>query len=305
MKKLIIGFLLSALCISIVGCENTEKKLYEKYKTLIDALESNDYSTATDEFYAINTDTNIQEVTYGEWYPLPSYEENGIESIAIYKNGDCVLNDHYSYTWSLDHVWDNSIELGINTEEKKEFLIRVYKNPDMGYHYMYLERVNGATTSEIIASFYKAEEYTVIDITEDNWNDYFEPFETIKVFRTSVGKFSSFNIERGYKLKDEYEAKLRVDISNLTYDHTSTLIHGLCTVDIEKETYELGEIKSKNENGGLDVTMLSHYLGNDKYSYRFVHSNLYIDELPEDEVFYNIDFKITRMEGKIFLFKDN
>ncbi len=321
MKKLVIGFLVSVLCLGVVGCGSTEKKLYEKYKTLIDALEAEDYLTAVGEIYAMaqgndnqkdeeqseeekkkaEMEAAMKEVSYGEWRPMPYDEEKGIESIVMNEDGTCTINGD-SFNWLVKDSWENSIRFDINGEANMEYRVRVNKNTDMGYHYMYLERMTSDSSSETVASFYKLGEYTVVDITMDNWKDYFETTERIELSRNSFDEVTSFNVHHRYSLKDEYQDRIRTELSEVAIEYVYTYVRGMCTVDIENETYELGDITYTSKDRSTSTsTMGSYYIGDDKYSYGFGYSSFYVDEFPEDEVNYNVDFEMIRMKGQIFL----
>ena len=134
MKKYIVFLITIIMAISIISCGGSSNKetepsigdqMYEKYKTIIDKLEGENYDGAIEEIQAMKPAPTVQEVeitadNFFDYYDIVYWENqidrdaNGkITSISRVDDWfDFMLKDEYL----LDTDQDNSVEIGVTCE---------------------------------------------------------------------------------------------------------------------------------------------------------------------------------------------
>lgn len=137
MKKYLALLLMIIMAVSIIGCggntaqepeQATEPEpsigdqMYEKYKTIIDKLEGENYDGAIEDIQAMKPAPTIQEVeitkdNFYDYYDIV-YEEDGIErdsdgKIVAIDKSDRYFSFKLKDEYSLDDNEDNTIAIGV------------------------------------------------------------------------------------------------------------------------------------------------------------------------------------------------
>lgn len=243
MKKLITLLLTATICLSLCACGKSEA--VKNVETLITAigevtLDSEAAIIAAEEAYAALTAEEKEQVGnhslltdareelrrqeyYGEWTTIP----NG-NVLTLDANG-------YDHTWTLT---DNGISLTDQVD-----LVKVD-------HGDYIQLVGEYENGERIALI-RTEHLTTrdIEITIDNWQDYFYIEETVERY------FDEFGEEKGYVI--HYDFRVNPEYANYlaTFNDNELLVeyrteHSGIYVNIDPETleYTLGETEWQGGN---------------------------------------------------------
>ena len=134
MKKFMALLFTIIMAASIIGCgSNTNKEpepsvgdqMYEKYKSIIDKIEGENYDSAIEEIQAMKPAPSVQEVeitkdNFFDYYDIV-YRENNIErdsdgKITTINKWDNLFNFRLKDKYTLDSNQDNTIVIGVTSE---------------------------------------------------------------------------------------------------------------------------------------------------------------------------------------------
>ncbi len=235
MKKIISLILALVMCLSLAACASEEDKAFEAANAL---LEAGDYDGAIAAFTAIG---RYQEITdkiaqakqmksdaemgflYGMWMNTTSSEHLifGEDGIVIYGSNTESYNWPYSMEEGVIRI-DGMITIRLNVSETDGCTHLTGDNFD----------------------FIREEDYAKfgpqpVEITMENWSEYFELRETPNVHINDFGEIVGRDHSYGIFLKDEYYNRLAdnyeaVNVNfELTYDEAC-----FKATDYNKETFD-------------------------------------------------------------------
>ena len=134
MKKFVALLLATIVAVSIIGCgSNTNKEpepsigdqMYEKYESIINKLEGENYDGAIEEIQAMKPAPVVQEVkitpeNFFDYYDI-EYRENNIErdsdgKIVTINKWDNLFNFKLKDEYTLDFDQDDPIAIGVTSE---------------------------------------------------------------------------------------------------------------------------------------------------------------------------------------------
>lgn len=242
MKKMICMFLAFLICIMFSACGSDDistESNGSKVDSIID-LNSKEKFKGEKEFL---------EKVVGKWTFCSDekYNKSGINTIEIFDNYTLNFDDK-KYEWDFhssinsnskkqyDGLDFNKIEIDVfeNDELCNQFKISKFYEDDE-YHFLTF----GA--SQIYAN---NNDFTIIDITLDNYQEYFELKDYFVPHKDKFGDFvDSFDFSRELTIKDEFKVFDRY--STIEFKGTeSTSIYGF-EFDKSNETYKLLELLTK------------------------------------------------------------
>ena len=82
-------------------------------------------------------------------------------------------------------------------------------------------------------------QYTIIELTVENWDTYFEVVEVAYFLENAFGEAYRLHIQHYYKLKDEY-SKMSGTETNIAIQYSYTMGYRECIVDFENKDFTLG-----------------------------------------------------------------
>ncbi|MBE6978381.1 MAG: hypothetical protein E7438_07130 [Ruminococcaceae bacterium] len=245
MKKYFALILALALALSLCACEST---------TLDTNHDDNDTPATTEA--TVPSEPAEPEIPnlnmfVGTWKRFTESSLNPNESFTLNANGT-MLKDGKTYTWTATETPQSylyEMEISVKYEDTDAFTIRLQRTPDDTY------MANFRNSGNVMGSgtdFYRDEDYTVVELTEDNLLDYVESrvefeYETDKDGYTQ-GTYRKLYI--GFKDTVGYPSYGNANfISTTTYQEV--------TFDAKPDGYTLGEVKNVYTNLSINGVWLT------------------------------------------------
>lgn len=306
---------------------------YEKYDALIEAIEANDFERAYNELVKFANEAEgvsmpTQDEQYaelaknavGEWI---TFDEDVTDATALVINEDGTgTYGEDSFTWAVDYGSDESFSIKclVNGIEFKYYIsFTKYEDERVWRCQTFLVEVQDeyswTTTHEdedTYFSRYNKDVLEIIDITAENFNDYFEVRPEFFWNENEFGEAEGWGRSAYVFLKPEYAERLAMDDTEIKFQYTGKLVYYYCDVDLENRKVEIGDAISGRDKEDVDETS----------SFRMYPS--YEDRFPEEYAIYSIwmyagngyfggdmhdfvtefeDFNIERAAGQLILTK--
>ena len=294
MKKALSLILALVMCLSLCACGGGEQ---------------NNTTEGQNNAPSVEVPKELQEQISGDWAVVNPYD-GAPQYINVFE-GTMLAVDDMKYDMRYEgesrfSVWADDNYLGditLRTEpngniymtadvanygDYPSFKEDCYK---LGYDYVG-EDVPGTEES--------APQYTTVEITMDNWQDYFE----LKAFhdfqKNGFGELEG--VMTIFLLITKDGIVCNRDECSITIERTITRETKSVTVDVNSETVIYGETTESKTGDPVVVTMnnASHWLGGDyDYYYGDCLDRNYIRNLAGDEVWVVTDINILRIAGSL------
>ena len=319
-KRIFALVLVCVMCLGLFACSSKEADLYNKYKDIIDALEAEDYESA---YYALvdladkaETDENgettpettdpaieaFKAATVGTWIPSAwDAHEDGAVSFEITADGKLVMGDE-TYPLEVEYEYADSVDYKINDGDTKLYSFDIYLEDDGVYSASLSRYLEDEGYYESIGTYYLESQYIKVELTADNFSDYFEESEEYVVLNeNSFGETTSFWVNRDMVLKSEY-SKVNTELSSVALEYSYVTNYYTYTANIENTTYEFGDaVEGYEASEGSSVVTFDDYNGENNDEYGFEFDSYYISD-SEGTEWVNSDFGIVRIQGTIYIF---
>ena len=333
MKKFLAFALVLVMCLAITSCGASEKEeLYDKYEKVIEALEDKDYEEAVGEIYELyqkdeeetedgkwggskddedeteeeKIDPEIEAMKAaipGEWIPTTyAVEDKGLTNMTFNEDGTVTVNDE-SYTWEIKDMYSTYGNISIKTGDTDVYTLSFSKYDDGSYRIGFNEYVD-ENSSNYIGEFYRAADYTKLEITAENWDNYFEIIETSEISKNAFGEAEEIYVNFDMVLKEEY-GKVNDSISKTVLEYSYKDIRVKYSADLASGSYTMGGVVddyADSEPYTSTTTLYNMHYEDDVQRYGMDYGSIYIDEFPEDEVWINKDFSIIRLVSTIYVY---
>lgn len=334
MKKFLAFALVVVMCLSITACASKKEKLYDKYEKLIEALEDEDFEGAMKEVIELyekaedETDDNIwgnggigngdgddgedevdpeveamKAALPGEWIPTIYYaEEEGCTAFVLNEDGTTTINGE-DYTWEISNMSSSYGSINVNSGDTKVYSLEISKYEDGSYGINIYEPVDEYSSTHI-GRFYRAADYTKLEITKDNWDDYFEIIERSYVNKNDFGELTSITVDFDIVLKEKY-GKVNGELSKTVIEYSYKDILVKYSADLEDGSYKkVGVVEGYEDSEPYTSTANLYNISyeGDVYRYGFDWEWFTIDVFPEDEAWINKDFQIIRMISEVYVY---
>ena len=328
MKRVCAVLLLVAVSLSLWACGQADPRI-EKYETIIHNLENGNYQAAIDlienmaqqngggantNATAVPTEPTKPGLTpeqlawkadaVGTWIPDEVASKAGHTGFSVKADGTCVV-DGKDYTWEIGHSSKNNTQITVLDGEKKAYMLQLSINGSYGYKraslFTYTD-ANNAQGGE--GTYYRNEDYTVVEITNDNWQDYFELKEVVNAEKNAFGEHDKLRSQNGFRLKDaESVVNGALSSGGVEYKYVSACLD--VTVDFEKMTYTTSETRnSANHNSTAEAGYYTDPKGAQYYGVSiggFVASGL--DKNQVSTVWRPTNIEILRVQCTLYLVK--
>lgn len=273
MKRIAAFLVVAALSLSLCACQSG---VDPKYQAVIDQLENGNYQNAIDliegmaqtdkdEHSGNTSDENKEEEddtasgltpeqsawmekVVGTWLPDKYATEAGHTGVAVKQDGTCTV-DGKAYTWKMGNASTTNAWLEVWDGQNKLYGLQISINADYGYMraslFQYTGEHNSASTE---GAYYCAEEYDVIEITSDNWQEYFELKEVVATNKNAFGEVDRFFSVTYFRLKDSYgTVNAALSFGGTEYQYVSTCQD--VTVDLTNMTYTpVGDVRNTSDS---------------------------------------------------------
>lgn len=308
MKKTISLLLALVLCLSLCACG-------------ADSVSPTESHTKNNNNSIVNTDNEELALYYGEWkeYLLPEHSHHGIATIIIEEAGVCYL-DSVKYEWKYEQdcltIWEGDVSIGylhLIVESNGDIYLDCgidgggeglsYK---IGFQYAEDNTAN-TEQEETNSTEQTTPNYTVVEITTDNWSDYFEFKEDYSYFEDVFGGYGSMQIYYLLAIKDNIQ--IYEELSNVAVECSYTTDYRKLEIDPETKTYKWSDTGKYAEDKTSVSSMYSFsgHPGDDE------HKSYYAAEialtLPQGNTLivdshYKYNFNVIRIEGSIAIIEE-
>ncbi len=333
MKRIGALFLAGALCLSLAACSSAGK-----YDDLIQMLEDGNYSGAIDYIEELegsnsgdlliggdlvidgdaadNNDQNADPETEtllqamsGDWICTEATEDYP-QAVTFRADGTCSI-DSTEMTWKQGGTSyfraDSVLALTIREGETDCYTMDVIQadSGELAFKlYCLQQQSSGFGTVSLSGPNYIAKNaYDMVDLTTDNWQEYFEWTEETTSETNAFGDLSYLATTYRLTLKQEYYDRLSkyakaTGAAEISYTHHISYV----TVDKENKAYTIGALMHTG-TGDSNVTDM---VKNDKYcgfSYSdcMVHN---LDDPNETFCYHPVDTSLERIRGTLHLLKN-
>ena len=335
MKRLAAILLVAALSLSLCAC--AQEKLDPKYQAIIDNLENGNYQNAIDLIENMATldkgennennnggnsggeameDSNKQpelsqdQIAWkakvvGNWFADSRATEAGHTGFVVKEDGTCTL-DGKNYTWKMGNASETSAWVEIRDDQAKVYGLQFSNYADYGYKratlFEYTSEHNSTSTDGV---YYCTEEYIVVEITTDNWQEYFEIVEVCNGVKNAFNEINDFACVTLFRLKESC-GKVNSAISHGGTEYQFISACQDVTVNLSDMTYvPTGEIRNTSEHSSVSEWRSSTDGNNNPYYGITIGSFRAYDVNKEltDTVWRPTNIQIPRVEGTLYIIK--
>ena len=153
-------------------------------------------------------------------------------------------------------------------------------------------------------------QFVTVELTLDNWQEYYELVETPNFQKNAFGEVEGFGVSVELRMKEEYQ-QLLVSIENGAIEYQRQYAVVGCQVDMEAETYQLLDVYTIREDifTGMDNLSRSHSVGGGTYleegptneAFIPVFAEQYGASGPYDQSLhgYPVNIEVTRIQGTL------
>lgn len=324
MKRVITLLLVAALSLALCACGLLPNNKYQKYETIIDNLENGNYDNAialienmaqqssgseseTDPTEPALTPEQIawQTNAVGTWTPNENAVKDGHIGFVIKADGTCTV-DGKNYTWAIGNASETGARIDVRDGQVMAYELHISVNENYGYKQASMNvYMNENSIQSTTGTYYRSEDYTVVEITSENWQDYFEVKEVIKLQENSFGEVDEFWGYTYFRLKDT-SAAVNSILSSVAMEYSSVSTCQDITVDLTNKTYmPVGEVKNTSDNNS-DTELSSSVDCNGERYYgaglaSFCAND--VDKNTTDTVWRPMDLQIHRVLGTLYIVK--
>ncbi len=314
--------------------------LYEKYEDLIEALEDEDYDDVMKEIEDIfseedddgedgDTDRNdggdimdtetaedpsdkyawTADIIPGTWTYYDYDTESNI-AFTVREDGTCEIFGT-SYEWTLGNVRDYEdpityFEINITDGDAVPYQVYYRYDSDNERWYTYLygyDHENGYYAS-VSNSAYDVDEMTVVELTVDNWYDYFEYTETITPSFNAFNELSDVSYSQRFTMKSEYADRYYSTLSSYAMEYS--YIYGGYYVSVDTSTYDItvNEVGYVNyeRSSSISSGFSTDYLDDDSRGYYVYINSSYISDFDNGYCSIYTDIMIDRVVATLYFF---
>ena len=221
MRKIFALICVFTLLFTLSACSSSEAELYEKYKDVILALENNNFDGAVNKIENLESERNQnlsstesalskeetfwQQEIVGKWIPDEDATAEGYTGLVINSDKTCTANGE-NYTWTVTYANETNAEIDLYKDKEKKCKLFFSLNSKRGYKRATIGMYQDEYYAPNLKGAYFAEEdYTVVNITKDNWQEYFEIKPVLKDFDfETIGYLSYLGAVLSYVDTEEY-----------------------------------------------------------------------------------------------------
>ena len=247
MKRIIILLLVLSMSLTLVACsgdgidtviEEADKLLAEgDYVAALDTL------NAADEYSKLIAKINATRLSQLQ------AEKGNILGTWINTEGTTMVTFRDDFTGTITNL-DNNIEQTLDYEVTNDGRIYVTYPYNMKLSIAQEDNIvklvnETATTTFVTEADYVLFAPEIIELTLDNWQDYFELREAIDLYSNEFGELQHFSIGYGLFLKDEFIPRLK-NLENVSFELEAERFFRTVEVDEASGAYTTGDALDYN-----------------------------------------------------------
>lgn len=319
MKKIVALLLVVGLCLSLSACGTSKyETLYKKYQPLIDALENDDFEDAYQELLSYQNGTATEdtgegekddsaqkELVLGEW--LTTREESEVKNVVFDK--DNVTIDGAKYTYAIGDIYTaENFRVRVMEGDGLKYQLAMEKQSDTGLWQLSVTVPQGNGSFSYIASgLIRLADYTVVEITKDNFETYFELVEERTESKNSFGEVTTVYFTE-YWVSKAGTDRVNMSMSNVALEYTYLAVDRKGHYDGTSKAYTLGDVTYTYNDGGVltSTTQMGDIWADGEFRYYGVNiqSRSFDDFGNEESIYCREDITLTRVQGTLYLQKN-
>lgn len=330
MKRIIALLLAALMLLTLASCgkeeekESKKEKLYKKYSDIIDCLENEDYAGAKSYIDRLASDESNgggegegedegpseseqrwSADIIGEWIPDSYGVENGNGTFSFSETSCIIDGERCDWRLETEYITDNYATVYVSLDGVDEYQLSFSYSADSGVKRMSaMKKTENGEMISMNGSFYCLSQYTVIELTVDNYEEYFEWSERSSTGENAFGETESFSLRHYLTLKDEY-MPVNVSLSNVAVEYSYVSICHEAEVDLSAMTYKMvGEEKNRTDTQTSTTTMGSIYHEGEADEYGLSIGGFSLNDLTESNVgtvWYTDERQILRLQGTVYV----
>ncbi len=312
MKKLISMILVAALCLSLACCksDDAENPTHETE----DGVGS--------VFPVTEPDNAPKKSTWSERIPGEYRDPINDNRFVLNADGTCTIEGG-NYTWKITDsddshatvdVFDGNmavyqISLSACVSEGVESLSAGVpcslseENSFLRCGFGKVDESGSARPGK--GQFYNTEDFYVIELTPENWLDYFEFVEECNFYYDDAEEVERIYFTSRYQLKEEYRNVFSYISRDIFIYYNTRLIDRMFTVDTDNKTYQWGEIVETRDDLYTETGRIAYFsLDSGSAFFGFMVSEFGVTHFPTDKVTYR-EYLVTGFSGTIYSFRGN
>lgn len=284
MKKLMALLLAIALCLCLAACGGDDKPSADGDKP--NQTQGNDPAA------------EIKESLAGKWLPHGYTRGENSDKLADFREDGTVVIGEKTLTWE---IVEESV-VYINDGEERLYQAELTAPENGQPSFLRLHRFKTATTTTVWCEYYKESDYTKLEITAENWQDYLEVREFPVVVKDSFGEVSKIEVYRALVLKESYGA-VCPQISDMTVEYSTKRIGYHVTADKTTGEYTIGEVADTHDNWSANTnTMVASTLNAAENRFGIGLETVFIDKFPESTVDIRSELTVLRIAGTLYTY---
>lgn len=257
MKRILLGMLVAGMCLVLGSCNKEAEQEPQPYEALIQYMDAQEYENAYEELlkFAPEKESDLEiyenkrQSVIGTW---TSVSDKNRESFVLQDDGICVMGEHeleWNVRWG-DLEGDSKIEVDVKFE--KEAICRLFFEwePDYQMYSMrmglYEEDGTCELDAEDTAYYYNEEKIEFVEITEDNFWDYFEVHAFPKWYRSAWGEVFDASYKTCFCLKNDYAQNLLIRENEAVFEYKAKQCVNDMKVDFENQIMDVGEFEEQS-----------------------------------------------------------
>ena len=322
MKKIIALILGAAMLLTLTACGGTSGGDHDR---LLEMLDQHDYTGAVNyinnlayDYAQQNKDPNADEYVYtaalfGEWVAYNAKEGVTVPKVEFKDDGTCTIGEN-NYLWEVFGESETSLSVNILNGAEQVHSFSLSKDKNVGT----IIGSSGNIVKETWINFYNPAHFEVVEITVDNFADYFDIKEYFSYNKNEFDEVKDIYANKQWELKDTYYSRLWTSLTDVAVEYTSNSGDKYAQWDLAAKTCTLLDKYELNmDNGAPRVYTYTEKLNNYSdsstensedyyYGYRFNCIGGRVMDSTGEQYFssYYTNVKLTRVQGKLYLVKD-
>ncbi len=317
MKRILLGMIAVGMCLVFCSCNQEAQQEPQPYEALLTYMDAQEYEKAYQELLGFSSEyKNIQENyekkrknVLGTWTAISDKER---ETFVLKEDGTCVMGKH-QLDWNVRWGdWEDKLPIEVDVKFEKEPICRLFFEwePDYQMYSMRMELYKADGTCKLSASnhvyYYNEEKIEVVELTEENFWEYFEIHAFTKWYKNGLGEVSDASYKTCFCLKSDYVPNLLTRENELNFEYKAEQYAKNLTVDLKNQIMDEGEFENPNIYESK-VGVTAHWDGafsieedcQGYYPVVFVESidSLYLYD--QVQVYLYNDFEILQARGQL------
>lgn len=249
----------------------------------------------------------FQKIAVGEWKPDKwSVRNRDAQAFTLYEDGTCdILGE--CLLWQIDYVSEESQDIVIYRNEDKAYSMSIRKDKDVGYYSAYVSAYaeDDKAEANLADKYYATSNLNRIEITIDNWKEYFDIVEAVEMDYDAFGDPYRYYVSNYIRLKDEYGNAV-ADISDVAVEYSNYDTTQKVFLNYETKEYTLEEMNPDREKElKTHVSEMQNWYIKEESRYGIEVVDFYLDCMPEQITYGWEKFEgVSRILGYVYVINE-